>query len=162
MLFCLVLACSNGTVNDPAYAEELARLHAAPERYDLRTVRACALLADDSPSFPSRLVFLYKTDPNRVDAQAELTQFDASLFRCGDVHLALPPRSDGTPVYMDFMPPATEVTIRELRVYRLGTAWDPEDPFALAAERHEPGLDYVFGVNLVSPSPCDPTILLVH
>lgn len=162
MLICLALACSDGHLNDPEYAEEIARLHAAPERYDLRTVRACAVLSDDSPSFPSRLVFLYETSKDHVEAQAELTQFDASLFRCGDVHLALAPDSDGTPVYMDFMPPATEVTIRELRVYRLGTAWDPTDPFALAAEHHEPGFDYLFRVNLVSPAPRDPTILLVH
>lgn len=122
-----------------------------PTRHALRSVRACAVLADDSPHDPYRLVFLHRTDPDGVDAQAELFAFDTSGFKCGEVALALVPGSDGTPVFMDFMPGADPVTIRELRLYRFDATWNPDDPFVLATEDHRPFLDYVFRVNLVLP-----------
>ncbi len=157
MLLCLGLACLSTTNLDPApdYAGERA------VRYDTRSVRACAVIADDSPTFPSRLVFLHRTDQNSVDAQAELYGFDATPFRCGEVALHLVPGRDGTPVYMDFMPPADPVAIRELRIYRFDTEWDPADPFALAVEVRQPFRDYAFGVNLVLSTPDDRSTILL-
>ncbi len=112
MFLCLGLACVSTTgVNRISDHESDVSV-----RYDFRSVRACAVIADDSPTFPSRLVFLHKTDHGDVDAQSELFGFDASPFRCGEVALHLVPGRDGTPVFMDFMPPADHVTIRELRV----------------------------------------------
>lgn len=156
MFPCLFLACSAPEPVTPLHELD------AMTRYELRSVRACAVLADDSPYDPYRLVFLHKTDPNGVDAQAELFAFDTSGFKCGEVRLALLPGSDHTPVYMDFMPGVDPVTIRELRIYRFGTAWSPDDPFAVATEDHQPFRDYVFRVNLVSPAGDDLSTLLVR
>ena len=167
MLLCLGLACLSTTNFDPAPDYAIDRT----VQYDRRSVRACAVIADDSPTFPSRLVFLHRTDQSSVDAQAELYGFsggagsasggDASKFRCGEVALHLVPGRDGTPVYMDFMPPTDTVTIRELRVYRFDTTWNPNDPFATAIEGHEPFRDYFFRANLSAPYSFDPGTLYV-
>lgn len=157
MFLCLGLACVSTTDGDRVSAHESD----VPVRYDLRSVRACAVIADDSPTFPSRLVFLHKTDRDGVDAQAELYAFDASPFRCGEVALHLLPGRDGTSVVMDFMPPAEAVTIRELRVYRFDTEWDPSDPFALAVEDRQPFRDYTFHVNLMMTTPDDRSTILL-
>ena len=61
----------------------------------------------------------------------------------------------------DFMPPADAVTIRELRVYRFNTTWNPEDPFALAQESRLPFRDYVFFVNKVFPYTLDAATIYV-
>lgn len=153
MLLYLCLGCSA--------PEPVTPLNEPPAmtRYELRSVRACAVIADDSPHDPYRLVFLHRTNPNSVDAQAELVASDASKFRCGEVRLGLLPGTDRTPVYMDFMPGLDPVTIRELRVYQFDTTWSPEDPFAIAVEDHQPFRDYVFRVNLVSPSGGDASTL---
>ena len=157
MFLCLCLACSRPDDRTPL--NELD----AHTRYELRSVRACAVLADDSPHDPYRLVFLHRTNTDGVDAQAELIATDASKFRCGEVALYLPPGTDHTPVYMDFMPGVDTVKIRELRVYQFDTTWDPEDPFAVAAEDHQPFRDYVFRVNLVMPPFADdPATLFVR
>ncbi len=146
MLLCLALACIDTHSESLTFADPPDDV-----RFELRPVRACAVIADDSLYAPSRLVFLYKEDGVGVDAQAELTQYDASRLRCGNMDLHLLPDRDRTPVVMDFMPPSDPVTLRELRVYRLGTSWDPNDPFALAVPRHEPFRDYEFTVNLLLP-----------
>ncbi len=167
MFLCLCLACSRPDDRTPL--NELD----AHTRYELRSVRACAVLADDSPHDPYRLVFLHRTNPDGVDAQAELFAFsggagsasggDTSKFRCGEVRLALQPGTDRTPVYMDFIPGVDAVKIRELRVYRFDAAWNPEDPFAVATEDHQPFRDYVFRVNLVMPPFADdPATLFVR
>lgn len=157
MLLCLGLACVSTTGGDRVSGHESD----VSARYDFRSVRACAVIDDDSPTFPSRLVFLHKTDHGDVDAQSELFGFDASPFRCGEVALHLVPGRDGTPVFMDFMPPTDTVTIRELRVYRFDTTWNPNDPFATAIEGHEPFRDYFFRANLSAPYSFDPGTLYV-
>ena len=157
MFLCLCLACVSQNADGGSPRNEMD----AMTRYDARSVRACAVIDDDSPSFPSRLVFLHKTDREAVDAQSELFAFDASSFRCGEVTLHLVPGRDGTPVVMDFMPPADAVTIRELRVYRFDTAWNPEDPFALAVEDRQPFRDYEFRVNESFPYTFDAKTIYV-
>lgn len=157
MFLCLCLACASQTGQNGVPDNE----GDVSVRYDARSVLACAVIADDSPTFPNRLVFLHKTDHGDVDAQSELFAFDATPFRCGEVTLHLVPGRDGTPVIMDFMPPADVVTIHELRIYRFDTDWDPADPFALAVEDHRPFRDYEFRVNLTMPSPDDDSTILL-
>jgi len=160
MFLCLGLACVSTTDGDRVSNHESD----VSVRYDLRSVRTCAVIDDNSPTFPSRLVFLHKTDHGDVDAQTELVGFsngDASKFRCGEVALHLVPGRDGTPVTMDFMPPADPVKIRELRVYRFDTTWNPEDPFALAIEDRQPFRDYEFRVNGSFPYALDAATVYV-
>lgn len=157
MFLCLGLAC----VSTASREESPSHEGDVSVRYDLRSVRACAVIADDSPTFPSRLVFLHKTDHGDVDAQSELFAFDATPFRCGEVALHLVPGRDGTPVFMDFMPPADPVKIRELRIYRFDTEWDPADPFALAVDDHQPFRDYSFRVNGSFPYALDSETIYV-
>lgn len=156
MLLCLCLACAIDNPDDGAPASEFT----VTTHYERHQVRTCAVIAEDSPHAPDRLVFLYKTDPNQTETQVELYGFDASRLRCGTMDLHLREGSDRTQVVVDFMPPADTVKLTEFRVYDLGVAWDPENPFAIAVEDHRPSRDYVFGVNRVSP-PDDASVLLL-
>lgn len=159
MLFLLFLGCLPVSRNDPD--AEANDFHGPIDRLELVTVRVCAVLADDSPSFPGRLIFLHKTDRDNVDAQAELNAFDGSSLRCGDAGLGLVPGRDGTPVYFDHMP-REPVVISEMRMYRADAPWAPENPHAVAIEDHRPFRDYVFHANLVMDHPTDTSTLIVR
>ncbi len=159
MLFLTLIACTANAVGNPDI--EIGPEDAVPTRLELVTVRVCAVIAADSPASPNRLVFLYKTDRNGVDAQAELTAFDATPFRCGDAGLGLVPGSDETPVYFDYMPGIRSATISELRLYRSGEPWNEQGPYAVAVPSTQPFSDYVFHANTLAPLPSDPSTLYV-
>lgn len=165
MLLFLLTGCTSGDRDnpdiDPEAERQLAALDAA-DRHTIKTVLVCAVIADDSPTFPYRLVFLHRSRDNGVESQAELFGFDTSALRCGEIQLHLKERTDGTPVLMDFMPPVDAVSLRELRVYRNAPDWSPEDPYAVARTVDEPFSDYLFFVSLVSPSPGDVSTLFIR
>jgi hypothetical protein len=153
----LLLACTAGDRNAPP---DILEDTEPPMKYVRRTVRACAVIDKDSLSFPHRLVFLYKTPKSGVDAQAELFAPDwGSRLRCGEVHVHLAEGSDGTPVTMDFMPPASAVKLEELRVYRDQDDWTADDPYAVAlTSDHD---RFVFTAKLTSPAGDDRSAILL-
>lgn len=159
MLFLLLLACGSSDRDNPDI--EVGSENLAPTRLELVTVSVCAVLTEDSPGAPGRLIFLHRTDRGDLDAQSELTAFNDSPLRCADVDLGFEPGRDGTEVYFDYMP-REPATIAELRLYRNDVPWAPQNPYAIAIEDHRPFRDYAFRVNLAHPAPQDPHTLFVR
>ncbi len=161
MLLLILFRCTAGDDDETwPIDEEMAALEKEIP-FNLRTVQTCAVLSEHSPTFPERLVFLYKLDGKGIDAQAELIAVTTTRLRCGEVHLALKPGKEGTNVMMDFMSPKDPVVIDELRIYPRLTNWSEQDPYAVAKETHIPWSDYVFRVNQIAPATDDVSTILV-
>lgn len=120
-----------------------------PRRQEIKEIDVCIFL--EQPSSIDRFYFLYKVNRHGVDASAELTTTDDPLVRCSAVRLALPPNEDGIRIVFDWMPRGEPVESHELRVYQR-TPHLPDDPYAVARYDHAPFQDFIFFVNLVTPT----------